>query len=231
MGLTSGHSTGTQYSLKLQICCMNLSNHIELHGTAMSKDLSTLLPKIEELQDIKIEANIEVKVENSKGEHYTFHFADLRKVMDTIKPELKKRGLVVWQVLEGTGVRTTLIDKDSGQWISALVEIPTVEQKNIQYYGSVFTYLRRYSLTTMLGLVNDNDDDGNQADNNKTKVKVDGKPALTYEVMSKMIEEVEKGNWKEVEKQMNKYHLSDTQKTSLTTAINTKKSSSINKIV
>jgi hypothetical protein len=211
---------------------MTINEPIELSGTQMSKDQSALLLKLEKLQDeIKIEANVEVKVENSRGEHYQFSFADLKKVTETIKPFLRKNGLVIWQVLEGLGVRTTLVDKESGQWISALAEIPSYEQKNIQYYGSVFTYLRRYSLTTMLGLVNDADDDANQVDNNKTDRKVDGKPSLTFEVMSRMIQEVDKGNWKDVEKQMNKYHLSDTQKTSLTTVINQKKSSSaLNKL-
>lgn len=199
---------------------------MNLSGTSTSDPFNTILGKLEELSEqLKIEPNVEVKVENSKGEHYEFSFADLKKVMDTIKPELRKKNLVLWQTLEGQlGVRTTIVCKDSAQWISSVVSIPSVEQRNIQYYGSVFTYLRRYAISTLLGLVNDQDDDANQADGNKANIKTDGKPNLTYEVMSKMVQEIEKGNWKDVEKQVNKYHLADSQKASITSLINQKKS-------
>ncbi len=209
-----------------------IKESLNLSGTVISKEQDKLMLKLERLQDeIKLEVNVDVKVENSKGEHYTFSFADLKKVTETIKPFLRKEGLVIWQVLEGLGVRTTLVDKESGQWISALASIPVFEQKNIQYYGSVFTYLRRYSLTTMLGLVNDADDDANEADGNKADRKVDGKPALTFEVFTRMIAEVEKGNWKDVERQIGKYYLTDSQKGSLTTLLNQKKAElTLNKI-
>ena len=62
----------------------------------------------------------------------------------------------------GVGV-TTLLMHESGEWIESAVTLPVVDQKNIaQEAGKTITYLRRYSLASLLNLYSDEDTDGNE---------------------------------------------------------------------
>lgn len=90
-------------------------------------------------------------------------YADLASVYDAIRLVLPKHGLsVVQQVLPTEGkahVRTTLLHK-SGQWIAGECILPCDRQGGIQGLGSAYTYARRYSLSALVGVVSEDDDDG-----------------------------------------------------------------------
>lgn len=98
---------------------------------------------------------------NAKG--YNYKFADLGEINDIIKPLLAKHGLGYAQPLQGTGVTTVLFHVDSGESITSTVEVPQGVKLNgmndFQVLGSAITYLRRYSLSSMLGLITDEDAD------------------------------------------------------------------------
>jgi len=173
---------------------------------------------------ISIATNTDVEVLSARGEHYVFSFADLKSVKTQLEPVLKEHGLLIHQsVGMDCAVTTTLYHKESKQWISDTASLPLSKDLSVQAYGQAITYLRRYSILTILGLTVDTDDDANKASGNKASFKKDGKPLLTYETMKHMTEELEKGNYKDVEKAIQKYELSDSQKASLTSLINTTK--------
>lgn len=94
---------------------------------------------------------------SSKGSKY----ADLADCVESIRPHLTKNGLCLSQMYGGPTI-VTLLGHESGQWMRSQVQIPNFDSLNPQQIGSATTYLRRYSLG-IVGLVTDEDDDGNAA--------------------------------------------------------------------
>lgn len=96
-----------------------------------------------------------------KGYGYTY--ASLDNIVEVITPLLKKHGLGFTQPLDGSSIKTILFHAESGESIESTLEIPQgVELKGMnqfQVLGSAITYLRRYSLASVLGLVTDEDTD------------------------------------------------------------------------
>ena len=73
-----------------------------------------------------------------------------------------KHDLGFYQILDGRNLVTTIFHVKSGEQIQGSAEIPQVSLKGMNDYqtlGSGVTYLRRYSLSTMLGLITDKDVD------------------------------------------------------------------------
>ena len=114
-----------------------------------------------------IELNAEVKVTTKTGGAYTFEYATLGQIMDTIRPHLLANGLSVSQKI-AEGHLITYVIHESGEEL--LSKIPFLEGvKTAQELGSLITYSRRYGLVLALGLVAESDDDGNVATGNSAK--------------------------------------------------------------
>lgn len=98
---------------------------------------------------------------NSTG--YGYKFADLGEINDIIKPLLTKNGLGYIQPIEGNSIKTIIFHVESGESIEASANIPQgvqlAKMNEFQVLGSAITYLRRYSLSSMLGLITDEDAD------------------------------------------------------------------------
>lgn len=103
----------------------------------------------------------------SKGSKY----ADLADCVETIRAAITKHGLCLSQMYGGPEV-FTLLGHSSGQWIRSRIAIPHFEDLTPQQIGSATTYLRRYSLG-IVGLVTDEDDDGNAATEGHKSLKTD----------------------------------------------------------
>lgn len=92
-------------------------------------------------------------------------YATLDSIRKTIQPTLVKYGLVLIQptVLFGDDwvLETKLIHATSGEWITT--GMPINLNQAPQQTGSHMTYLRRYSICSLLNIVADEDDDGNAA--------------------------------------------------------------------
>jgi len=97
-------------------------------------------------------------------EGYGYQYADLPAIHETIMPLLKKHGLGFTQLLQGDAIETIVFHVESGEELKSLTNIPQgVELKGMnkfQVLGSAITYLRRYSLSSVLGLITDKDTDG-----------------------------------------------------------------------
>lgn len=98
---------------------------------------------------------------NAKG--YSYKFADLGEINDIIKPVLAKHGLGYVQPINGSTIKTIVFHVESGESIESSANIPQGVQlkgmNDFQVLGSAITYLRRYSLSSMLGLITDEDAD------------------------------------------------------------------------
>ena len=93
-------------------------------------------------------------------------YASLGAIIETSRPVLAKNGLSVSQLVitesDQVGVTTVLMHA-SGEWLESTATLATGEERgksSAQVAGSIITYLRRYSLASVLGMYADEDTDG-----------------------------------------------------------------------
>lgn len=98
---------------------------------------------------------------DTKGYGYTY--TRLSTILELINPLLKKHKLGFTQLVESKGIKTILFHVESGETLESFTDIPQdVNLKGMndfQVLGSAITYIRRYALSSMLGLVTDKDID------------------------------------------------------------------------
>lgn len=125
------------------------------------------------------QGEIEAAVKDRVNPHFKSKYADLTSVWDACRPALKTHGLSVLQEVTGnadTVMVSTRIMHKSGQWIECgPVSVP-LGKKDAQGVGSAITYAKRYGLSAALGVVADDDDDGNAASQRPTNANA---PAAT----------------------------------------------------
>lgn len=123
----------------------------------------------------------EVPVIHKATQGYGYSYSDLPKIFSVINPLLKKHGLGFTQLINGTDLVTVLFHCESGESIESKTEIPQGVQlkgmNDFQVLGSAITYLRRYALSSILGLVTDKDTDasGEQIKDEPKKQSLDSK--------------------------------------------------------
>ena len=109
-------------------------------------------------------------------------YMTLTAVWDAIRKPLSDNGLSIVQVTEaddGALMLLTRLMHSSGQYIEATYPVLGMDAKGVnaaQAAGSALTYARRYSLTSMIGVVADEDDDAASA-TGKQQAKAQAKPA------------------------------------------------------
>jgi len=104
-------------------------------------------------------------------------YADLPAIWKAVKESMGENGLLVTHSMtagnDGEFIVTKIIHAKTGQEMESISKI-TLSKVTAQEYGSYITYMRRYALSAMLGLVTDEDDDGNKASHaNQTDKKAD----------------------------------------------------------
>ena len=99
--------------------------------------------------------------------HFKSSYSTVNEVLSKVRKPLNDLGILILQTPEKEGLRTQLIDTEDDSEVSCFM--PYVEISTAQKLGSCNTYNRRYSLVTLLGL-EDDDDDGNVASEKKPKI-------------------------------------------------------------
>ncbi len=114
----------------------------------------------------KAQSGVKSALKDSVNPHFRSKYADLSAVKDAIGDCLSKNDIAVVQahdILEsGVVVLKTRLMHKSGQWLESQYLIKPVKE-DPQGYASATTYARRISLASMVGVVADEDDDGNAA--------------------------------------------------------------------
>lgn len=113
----------------------------------------------------KAQANILSAKKDSSNPFFKSKFADLSSVWEAIRKPLTDNGLSIIQTCEGvTGAMflITWLGHSSGQWMKSRVPIAPAKA-DPQSLGSYITYMRRYALSAIVGVVSDEDDDGEAA--------------------------------------------------------------------
>lgn len=103
---------------------------------------------------------------------YNFDYAPLDTILEAVRPALAANELALTQVIvpstAGMGLRTLLLHS-SGEWLAGEVSLGQRPAK-AQELGSLLTYMRRYSIVSILGVAAEEDDDANAADGNAATV-------------------------------------------------------------
>lgn len=145
---------------------------------------------------VKVQGTIKTAVKDATNPAFRSKYADLGAVWEAVKPALQANGFVVVQSPNFEGdimwLETTLLHV-SGERMTGRYPLRPSKQ-DPQGFGSALTYARRYSLSSMLGVVADEDDDGNAASAPAPKV---AHQPVTQQPETRQDEDVEQGvrNW------------------------------------
>jgi hypothetical protein len=121
---------------------------------------------------------------DSKNPFLKNRYASLNSVWDACRAILADNELSVIQFPTNrgdapvVGLKTMLLHS-SGEWVQESFYLPLEDKKGIstaQAAGSIITYLRRYALSAMLGIVADEDTDGNAPKAKKAQPKAEHPP-------------------------------------------------------
>jgi len=112
----------------------------------------------------KAQNAVENATKGSVNPHFKNRYADLAEVLNTVRPVFSSFGLSIIQnpAFDGSLVSvTTVLGHEKGGYITAVAScVPA--KADAQGVGSSATYLRRYSLSAITGIAQE-DDDGQSA--------------------------------------------------------------------
>lgn len=147
--------------------------------TTMNTNIATnLMPEMSEKFDIVMKQFAMAKKEmgctvtkDSTNPHFKNRYASLGAYLEIFEEAFEKNGLMLLQNINGTVDKPVLIATifhvESGQWMKSYMPLPNPKQDS-QGLGSSITYMRRYSISCMMGL-NAEDDDGEASANRPPK--------------------------------------------------------------
>lgn len=119
----------------------------------------------------KFQQEVPVILKDTTG--YGYKYTDLPAIFKVINPLMKSCGLGFYQAVNDTSIKTVIFHIASGESIESNTAIPqgvTLKGMNdFQVLGSAITYIRRYALSSLLGLVTDKDTDASGEQEKKAK--------------------------------------------------------------
>lgn len=136
----------------------------------------------------KAQGMMENAVMNRVNPHFKSKYADLAAIINAARKSLSANGLAFVQTI-GDGVLHTRLLHTSGQWIAS--EHPLPMSGRPQEIGSALTYARRYSLSALIGIAADEDDDANAASRSNGKAEPPAK--LSEDAISELHEAIYAG--------------------------------------
>jgi hypothetical protein len=134
-----------------------------------------------------VQKKIKPAVKDSANPFFKSKYADLNSVWDSCRDLLAENGLSVAQVndvsSDGVIVETVLMH-ESNEWLSGSIFLPLTKH-DPQGVGSAITYGRRYGLAAIVGIVADEDDDGNAASHQKQTKQQPNSPGAIIDRIQK----------------------------------------------
>jgi hypothetical protein len=149
------------------------------------------MEKSEEINELakalnKVQAILQPAAADSENPYFKSMYAGLLSVWNAARPALAANGLSIAQVASLIPVSPggnqvcleTILMHESGQWLKGCLPLQSLKQ-DPQAQGSALTYARRYSLSAILGLCTEEDDDGNKASDIKAQPEAAKEEAKT----------------------------------------------------
>jgi len=116
-------------------------------------------------------------------------YAPLNEVLNTIRPVLARNGFSVIQIPKVDEKNDVLIQTMLMHKAGAMISFPSLKAKavksDIQGLGAAITYLRRFSISSILGIASENDDDGESNKEKKGKTATKAKESKLTPEQSK----------------------------------------------
>lgn len=131
--------------------------HMTIDKSETINELATALAKAQ--------GEIEGAEKDARNPHFNSRFSSLASVRAAFRDALSKNGLSIVQLPEHDDKQvtvTTMLMHASGQFIAGRLSAVPVKH-DPQGVGSAVSYLRRYSLMSIIGIAPEDDDDGNAA--------------------------------------------------------------------
>ena len=143
-----------------------------MNSSATVKELATALAIVQ--------GQLTFAKKDSKNPFFKSNYADLESVWDACRELLSANGLAIMQFpgdyVDGNMTLTTVMTHSSGEWVAQNMSLP-VSKPDAQGAGSAITYMRRYALAAIVGVVQA-DDDGNSA-SEKATIVAEKTPSIT----------------------------------------------------
>lgn len=115
---------------------------------------------------VRVQGNMQNAVKGADNPFFKSTYATLADIWEVARKPLTNSGLSVTQLCESAEGQAVVIETvllhESGQWISGKLSMPYTKN-DPQAVGSAISYGRRYALQSILGIVAEEDDDGNGA--------------------------------------------------------------------
>lgn len=143
---------------------MTLAQSLEVIMLNQSESIANLTVALSYVQGKMSHA-----VKDSANPFFKSKYADLESVWGACRDLLSAHGIAIMQFPgiytehDKSMSLTTIISHKSGEWLSQEMSVP-VTKADAQGAGSAITYMRRYALAAVVGVVQA-DDDGNAASN------------------------------------------------------------------
>lgn len=125
---------------------------------------------------VALQADLKPVSKSAVNPFFKSKYAPLPEVMESIQPILAKHKLAISQPLanlDGKPAIKTILIHESGEFLEEVSPL-FLNKEDAQSHGSAITYARRYGVMSLLGIVSDEDDDGNSASSPKA---ITGYPA------------------------------------------------------
>lgn len=151
---------------------------------------------------VSIKKDKSVPVGGGRNRSYT----TLDELVSKVKPALADQGVIIQQHLAGNEV-ITILTHISGEFIASKLAVIPMQGNNvnaIQQAGGGYSYLKRYSLSAILCLVGDEDDDGASS-----SIAPSSKPGVPDTKLAEMVKFINDGGT--IEQIQQKYTLSHLQ--------------------
>jgi len=130
-------------------------NPTKMHDNTPEQQVSlikALVAFVSEAQDVHAD---------SDNPFHKSRYASLQAHLIALKPLAKKHGLAIIQMpigdIEGVGIRNIIIHEDGGM-LSCNAIVPAEKGMSGQQAGSLYSYVRRYSLASIAGIATEDDD-------------------------------------------------------------------------
>ena len=105
------------------------------------------------------------KTKTANAGTYTYTYADLQDVYDSVRKPLADNNLAITHLTQefaGQLELVTMLVHESGQWFKSIYPVKAATDQP-QKVGSAMTYARRYTVSALLGIASEEDDDAQSA--------------------------------------------------------------------
>jgi len=110
-----------------------------------------------------VQTSIKAIAKEETNPFFKSKYFDINTVIEALRPIFNEHGLVVLQPLSELNgkpaIKTILAEPESGETLETIT--PLIENNDVQKFGGIITYTRRYALVSMFLIQGEDDVDGN----------------------------------------------------------------------